>query len=68
VILPLIMCALFGEQVVALRAEIEPHVEQTVTFLLPPAVMATRQSLIVQADSYPPNERCRRAFSAVQVR
>jgi AcrR family transcriptional regulator len=34
VILPLIMRALFGEHLAALRAEIEPHVVQTVTFFL----------------------------------
>jgi AcrR family transcriptional regulator len=34
VILPLIMRALFGEQLDALRAEIEPHVAQTVMFFL----------------------------------
>jgi AcrR family transcriptional regulator len=34
VILPLIMRALFGEPLEALRAEIEPHVAQTVAFFL----------------------------------
>jgi AcrR family transcriptional regulator len=34
VIHPLIMRALFGEQLEALRAEIEPHVRQTVAFFL----------------------------------
>ena len=34
VILPLIMRALYGEPLDALRAEIEPHVAQTVTFFL----------------------------------
>ena len=34
VILPLIMRALYGESLEALRAEIEPHVAQTVAFFL----------------------------------
>ena len=53
VILPLITRAVLGEQLETLRAEIEPHVAQTVTFFSPPAVMASPQSLIARTISFP---------------
>ena len=34
ILLPMLMCALFGERLTALRAEIAPHVARTVAFFL----------------------------------
>ena len=55
VVLPMLMRALFGEDLAALRAEIEPHAARSVAFFLA-AVRPRRQRHVRSARAFTPSD------------